>query len=111
MKVYTVYILTNMRRGTLYVGMTNNLQRRIMEHRRCNVVGGFTNKYKLKRLVYVETFERAYVAITREKRLKSWNRQWKIDLIEKHNPEWNDLYKVIFGPEAEDFMDPRSSLG
>ncbi len=85
MKNYYVYIVTNKQRGTLYLGMTNNLVRRSYEHRN-GLVDGFTRKYNLKMLVYFEVFNRVEDAIHREKRLKKWNRQWKIDLIEKVNP-------------------------
>lgn len=70
-----------------------------MQEHKLKLVDGFTKKYDLTRLVYVEQFEYIVNAIRREKQLKQWNRQWKIDLIEKTNPEWNDLYESIFGPE------------
>lgn len=98
MKIYAIYILTNKSRGTLYIGVTNNLKRRMQEHR-LKLVDGFTKKYDLTALVHVEQFEYIINAIRREKQLKQWNRQWKIDLIEATNPEWNDLYESIFGPE------------
>ena len=94
MKNYYVYILTNKPRGTLYIGMTNNLVRRGYEHRN-GLADGFTKKYSLKMLVYFEVFNRVEDAILREKRLKKWNRQWKIDLIEKVNPNWDDLYEKL----------------
>ena len=94
MKNYYVYILTNKPRGTLYIGMTNNLVRRGYEHRN-GLADGFTKKYNLKMLVYFEVFNRVEDAILREKRLKKWNRQWKIDLIEKVNPNWDDLYEKL----------------
>ena len=94
MKNYYVYIVTNKPRGTLYIGMTNNLIRRAYEHRK-GLIEGFTKKYNLKRLVYYEVFNRVEDAILREKRLKKWNRQWKIDLIEKVNPNWYDLYEKL----------------
>ena len=94
MKNYYVYIVTNKSRGTLYTGMSNNLVRRSYEHRN-SLVEGFTKKYKLKRLVYFEVFNRVEDAINREKRLKKWNRQWKIELIENVNPNWNDLYERL----------------
>ena len=71
--------------------MTSDLDRRAYEHRN-GLIDGFTKKYNLKMLVYFEVFNRVEGAITREKKLKKWNRQWKIDLIEKSNPEWDDLY-------------------
>lgn len=87
---YYVYILTNMPNGTLYIGMTNNLERRILEHK-SGSVEGFTKKYGLKTLIYFEVHQNVNEAILREKQLKKWKRQWKIDLIEKDNPNWSDL--------------------
>ena len=91
MKKYFVYILASKRNGTLYIGVTNNLIRRVYEHRN-NLVSGFTKRYSIHRLVYYEQYDDVVTAIQREKRLKKWNRQWKIELIEKDNPEWIDLY-------------------
>ena len=87
---YYVYILTNMRNGTLYVGMTNNLERRVFEHKN-GVLEGFTKKYGLNTLIYFEVHQNVNDAILREKQLKKWKRQWKIDLVEKENPDWNDI--------------------
>ncbi|MDD7887631.1 GIY-YIG nuclease family protein [Flavivirga sp. 57AJ16] len=87
---YYMYILANKKNGTLYIGMTNDLERRIFEHKR-KLVEGFTKKYGLNRLVYFEQFQYVNDAIKREKQLKNWHRQWKIDLIEKDNKNWNDL--------------------
>lgn len=87
---FFVYILASKRNGTLYTGMTNNLSRRMWEHKQ-GLVEGFTKKYKVHLLVYSESFARPYDAIRAEKRIKKWNRQWKIDLIESVNPEWIDL--------------------
>ncbi|UOY05406.1 GIY-YIG nuclease family protein [Muricauda sp. SCSIO 64092] len=87
---YYVYILTNKKNGTLYIGISNDLERRIWEHRN-KLVEGFTKKYSLNRLVYFEQYQYVNDAILREKRLKKWKRQWKINLIEEENPEWNDL--------------------
>nr|WP_299345597.1 GIY-YIG nuclease family protein [Allomuricauda sp.] len=87
---YYVYIIANKRNGTLYVGVTNNLERRVFEHK-SGSVKGFTQKYGLKKLVYFETYQDVNDAILREKRLKKWKRQWKIDLIEKENLNWIDL--------------------
>lgn len=87
---YYVYILCNRKNGTLYIGVTNNLARRILQHRE-GVFEGFTKKYAVKRLVYFETFQDIYLALGREKSLKNWKRAWKIDLIEKENRDWNDL--------------------
>ena len=87
---YDVYILATRIGGTLYIGVTNDLVRRVGEHRQ-----GFTKKYDVARLVYFEQFDDPENAIKREKRLKKWNRAWKIRLIEEHNPNWNDLYAAI----------------
>ncbi len=90
MKWYYVYILASKKNGTLYIGVTNNLLRRVNEHK-SGEVPGFTKRYGVHRLVYFETFCRIGDALTAEKRLKKWNRQWKIRLIEEHNPKWKDL--------------------
>jgi len=95
MKQYFVYILSNKRNGTLYVGVTNNLQRRVYEHKN-KLVDGFTKKYGLDKLVYFEETNDIRVAIEREKQLKHWERKWKMELIEKDNPEWEDLTKSLF---------------
>jgi len=87
-----VYIMTNRRNGTLYIGVTNNLIRRVWEHKH-DLVGGFTGRYGLHRLVYFERFSDVREAIMREKRFKKWNRAWKIRLIEEMNPAWRDLYE------------------
>ena len=94
MKKYYVYILTSKRNGTLYIGVTNDLMRRVYEHKN-DFIGGFTKKYAVHRLVYYEQYDDVVNAIQREKRLKKWNRQWKIELIEKENLEWNDLYMQL----------------
>ncbi|MGB3810576.1 MAG: GIY-YIG nuclease family protein [Parvibaculum sp.] len=96
MKGGWVYIMTNMARGTLYVGVTSDIARRTWEHRE-GVVDGFTKQYALKRLVYVERHEEIVDAIQREKRLKHWPRAWKIDLIRSANPLWDDLYDTLLG--------------
>jgi len=90
MNSYYVYILANQPNGTLYVGVTNNLERRIFEHKK-SLVKGFTSKYKIHTLVYYEQTEDIHAALQREKQLKKWNRRWKIELIEKDNPQWKDL--------------------
>ena len=90
-KTYSVYIMTNRPRGVLYIGVTNNIAGRVWEHKE-GVIKGFTQKYKLKQLVYHEEFEDINSAIDREKQLKLWSRDWKIELIEKENPNWDDLY-------------------
>jgi putative endonuclease len=94
---YWVYILASRIGGTLYIGVTNNLVRRIYEHRN-GLVDGFTKKYHVHRLVYFEQYSDIETAITREKRLKRWNRAWKIQLIEELNPNWDDLYPQIASP-------------
>jgi putative endonuclease len=90
-KQYFVYILASKKNGTLYIGMTNDLNKRVYQHKN-NLVDGFTKKYNVHNLVYYEIHNDVYIAIKREKLLKKWNRQWKIELIETNNPEWNDLY-------------------
>jgi putative endonuclease len=87
---YCTYILASARNGTLYIGVTSSLVYRIEQHRN-KVFKGFTEKYSVDRLVYYETYPMMLEAIAREKELKRWRRKWKIDLIEKYNPEWNDL--------------------
>ena len=89
--MHYTYILTSKKNGTLYIGVTNNLIKRIYEHKN-NLVDGFTKKYGVHYLVYFEEYQDITEAILREKRLKKWNRQWKIELIEKNNPNWRDLY-------------------
>jgi putative endonuclease len=89
-----VYILASERNGTLYTGVTSNLPKRIWEHKN-NVVEGFTNKYGVHILVWYEVHEAMDSAILREKRIKKWNREWKIRMIEKVNPHWRDLYPDI----------------
>lgn len=91
MKDYYVYIMSNKPHGTLYVGITSDLKRRVWEHRN-GVAEGFSKKHGLKSLVYYEVSNDAHEAIKREKRLKRWNRAWKITLIEEDNPNWTDLY-------------------
>ena len=89
MKSYYVYILASKRNGTLYIGVTSDLTKRIDQHK--NSTKGFTQKYNVKRLIYFEETNSIEAAIYREKQLKHWNRAWKIELIEKDNPEWKDL--------------------
>jgi len=92
--MFWVYILASQPGGTLYVGVTNDLVRRIFEHRE-GLVLGFTKRYGVKMLVYFEQHERAIAAIQREKNIKHWSREWKIDLIVSKNPDWRDLYDEI----------------
>jgi putative endonuclease len=94
---YWVYILASRVGGTLYVGVTNDLVRRVYEHK-TDVVPGFTKKYGVHQLVHFEQFSDIENAIRREKRLKKWSREWKIDLIEKSNPHWVDLYPDVASP-------------
>ena len=94
MPSYFVYNVANKRNGTLYIGYTNDLSRRIFEHE-SGAVPGFSKRYGTKRLVYYETHEDARLAQQRERSLKKWNRKWKLDLIEKDNPQWRDLYEDL----------------
>ena len=91
---YFVYILASGHYGTLYVGVTNDLVRRVWEHKE-GFVEGFTKEYGLHRLVWYEVHDSIYEAITREKRIKKWNRDWKVNLIQAFNPDWVDLYGAI----------------
>jgi len=93
-KKFYVYILASKRNGTLYVGVTSDLTKRIWEHKN-EVADGFTKEYNIKTLVYFEIFDDAENAILREKKLKKWKRIWKLELIEKKNPRWLDLYETI----------------
>lgn len=95
---YYVYILASKRNGTLYIGVTNNLERRIYEHKN-GLVRGFTKKYDIHMLAHYEQYNDSISAIQREKNLKHWIREWEVALIEKSNPEWLDL--------SLEFMDPR----
>jgi len=94
-KIYYVYILANQKNGTLYIGITNNLERRVYEHKK-GITPGFTKKYGLKILVHFDETDNMSVALTREKQLKKWNRKWKIRLIEETNPTWEDLAEGWF---------------
>ena len=94
MKAPYVYILANKRNGTLYIGVTSNLPKRIYQHKN-GFVDSFSKKYNLHVLLYYEQHNDMYSAITREKQLKKWNRKWKLRLIEEHNPSWRDLYYDI----------------
>ena len=93
---FYVYMLASQIGGTLYIGVTNDLVRRVAEHK-AKAAEGFTKRYDVGRLVYFECFGDIENAIRREKRLKKWTRAWKISLIEKENPNWNDLYPGIAG--------------
>ena len=89
-----MYILASKKRGTLYIGVTNDLKKRVFEHKE-GLVDGFTEKYNVTQLVFYESCDSIKSAITREKQMKKWYRKWKIELIEQMNPEWRDLYKEI----------------
>lgn len=91
---FFVYIVASKRNGTLYIGMTDDLLKRVWQHR-TGVVPGFTRDYGVKTLVWYETHESRESAIVRERRMKKWNRAWKLDLIEKQNPDWIDLSKDL----------------
>ncbi len=94
-KIYCIYILASKKNGTLYIGVTSNPQKRIYEHKN-DLLEGFTKKYQVHLLVHFEIFNDSYTAISREKQLKKWDRKWKLDLIEKENPCWKDLYNQLF---------------
>ncbi|HEX4407543.1 MAG TPA: GIY-YIG nuclease family protein [Xanthobacteraceae bacterium] len=94
MRSYWVYILASRPRGTLYVGVTRDLVRRVYEHRE-GVVASFTSAHNVKRLVYYEEHTTAIGAIQREKNIKHWSRRWKIDLVRSTNPDWRDLWEDI----------------
>ncbi len=99
-----VYIMTDRQRGTLYIGVTSHLPSRIIQHRE-GALEGFTKRYGLKRLVWYEEYERITDAIQREKSLKRWPREWKINLIERDNPHWDDLFRGML-----DWVPPGGAL-
>jgi len=105
MKNGYVYIMSNYKRTTFYIGVTNCLGRRILEHKKGDIPG-FTQRYRLKYLVYYEVATSMYVAIAREKQLKNWHRDWKINLIKSTNPKMEDLSKEVLG---EDYVDAETS--
>ena len=94
MKQYYVYFTTNKNNNVIYVGVTGNLLQRIYQHKN-KIFAGFTKKYNVDKLVYYEIYNNIEDAIRREKQLKNWHREWKMRLIEEHNPEFNDLYDNI----------------
>ncbi len=96
MRKYVVYILASGKNGTLYIGITGDLEHRIWQHKQ-GKIKGFTQKYKVNELVYYELYSTAQEAIMREKQLKRWNRIWKLRIIEEKNPLWEDLYNIEFG--------------
>jgi putative endonuclease len=102
MKTYYVYIMTNKENGTIYVGVTNNLARRTYEHKN-KITKGFTSKYSLDKLVYFEETSDVESAIAREKQIKAWRRHWKLELVNKSNPDWEDLSEEL------DLLDSESS--
>lgn len=89
-----LYILTNKPNGVLYIGVTSHLIKRVYEHK-THAVSGFSSRYHLTKLVYYEVYDDISEAILREKRMKKWKRDWKIELIEQHNPHWNDVYESL----------------
>jgi len=93
-KYPAVYIMASKRNGTLYIGVTSNLVKRVWEHKN-DMVAGFTKRYGVHQLVWYEIHENMESALTREKRLKDWKRKWKVELIESKNPTWQDLYQLI----------------
>jgi putative endonuclease len=94
MRQYWVYILCSKKNGTLYIGVTNDLARRVHQHKQ-KLIEGFSKKYSINKLVYTEVCSDVHAAIHREKCIKKWNRSWKIRLIEQQNPDWIDLYDVM----------------
>ena len=94
-KNYYVYILASTRNGTLYIGISSNLVQRVYQHKN-KLVKGFSQQYAINQLVYYEQTSSIHAAIQREKQLKKWKREWKIDLIETMNPQWEDLYFNLF---------------
>ena len=93
-KLYFIYIMSNERNGAIYIGVTSNLSRRVLEHKG-HLIKGFTQRYDLTTLVHYEIFPSVVLAIKREKQLKRWLRKWKLELIEKDNPNWIDLYDAM----------------
>jgi putative endonuclease len=96
LKQYYVYILASKRNGTLYVGFSDNLIGRVYQHKN-GLAEGFTKRYRIKILVYYEQADSKEGALLREKQIKEWHRKWKLELIEKFNPEWKDLYDDLIG--------------
>ena len=93
---YCVYILASRPQGTLYIGSTSELIKRVYQHK-TGAADGFTKRYRIDRLVWFEIHANAYSMVTRERQLKAWERRWKIELIEKENPQWRDLYPELLG--------------
>ena len=104
-KVYYVYIVASKRNGTLYTGISNDLVRRVMEHKE-KIIKGFTSKYGVDKLVYYESHSDVKEAIRRESNIKAWKRKWKLELIEKENKEWKDLfYDLIDEKDIKDLKE------
>jgi putative endonuclease len=101
-RAYYVYILASKRNGTLYIGVTNDLIRRVYGHK-TKIIKGFTEKYNVHKLVYFEQSGDIFAAIEREKQLKKWNRKWKLRLIEEENSDWKDLYYEYGGLDEYDY--------
>ena len=99
-KTFAVYIMASWRNGTLYVGVTSDLLKRVHQHKE-GTYDGFTKKYSVNRLVWYEIHDNAEAAITREKHMKAWKRIWKIRVIEEKNPEWMDLYLTLTGSQPK----------
>jgi len=95
MNTYYVYILASNKNGTLYIGVTSNLEERVWQHKEKVFLNSFTAKYEANKLVYYESCNDVFIAINREKRLKRYKRRWKIDLIQRTNPKWRDLYEDL----------------
>lgn len=98
MKQHFVYILASQRNGTLYIGVTTDLLKRMWQHKN-KAIPGFTAKYNVNMLVHYEVYDDYWIAANRERQLKNWKRKWKLDLIEKDNPEWNNLHSDIVNTE------------
>ena len=107
---YFVYMLASQKNGTLYVGVTNHLIRRVHEHK-TKAVAGFTSQYGVDRLVWFDQTDSVESAIAAEKRLKRWSRAWKVALIEKTNPQWRDLYGEILGEKVDSPVKPGNDRG
>ena len=102
-KTFYVYILASKKNGVLYIGVTNNLLRRVLEHKD-KIIEGFSSTYRANKLVYFEIFKYVKDAINREKKLKDWHRDWKIRIIEEKNKEWKDLFYDLFSKEKIELM-------
>jgi len=102
-KTFYVYILASKKNGVLYIGVTNNLLRRVLEHKD-KIIEGFSSTYRANKLVYFEIFKYVKDAINREKKLKDWHRDWKIRIIEEKNKEWKDLFYDLFSKEEIELM-------